>query len=189
MPSPVWDWVEIDCFYIIILTVSAVVVPLSMHIHTSMHIRLYSMLAEELYKNKSQIIVSTFTSRGLHSSSCLSLFFEIALYIWEEGNGPLLTAVPEFCTEMRDNCATSFTTYLPNCVRINWHFHHYIWVKFNLGSSVPACGCEHLWACICAYWHQCMQIKASVAESPILVITADRQQNVTTQRNIEYISG
>ncbi|XP_026183308.1 beta-1,3-glucosyltransferase isoform X3 [Mastacembelus armatus] len=40
---------------------------------------------------------------------------EIALYIWEEGNGPELTAVPEFCTEPRQNCATTFTTYLPNC--------------------------------------------------------------------------
>ncbi|XP_026225801.1 beta 3-glucosyltransferase b isoform X1 [Anabas testudineus] len=40
---------------------------------------------------------------------------EIALYIWEEGNGPKLTAVPEFCTEPRDNCATTFTTYLPDC--------------------------------------------------------------------------
>lgn len=43
-------------------------------------------------------------------------FSQIALFVWEEGNGPKLTAVPEFCTELRDNCATSFTTYLPHCV-------------------------------------------------------------------------
>ncbi|XP_025766612.1 beta-1,3-glucosyltransferase isoform X4 [Oreochromis niloticus] len=40
---------------------------------------------------------------------------EIALFIWEEGHGPKLTAVPEFCTEPRDGCATTFTTYLPDC--------------------------------------------------------------------------
>lgn len=45
-----------------------------------------------------------------------SLFVQIALYVWEEGNGPKLTAVSEFCSQMRDNCATSFTSYLPDCV-------------------------------------------------------------------------
>uniref|UniRef100_A0A3Q3QJM7 Fringe-like glycosyltransferase domain-containing protein n=1 Tax=Monopterus albus TaxID=43700 RepID=A0A3Q3QJM7_MONAL len=57
---------------------------------------------------------------GLYLSFCLFFyfiffFFKIALYIWEEGNGPELTAVAEFCTEPRDNCATTFTTYLPDC--------------------------------------------------------------------------
>ncbi|XP_023272334.1 beta-1,3-glucosyltransferase [Seriola lalandi dorsalis] len=51
----------------------------------------------------------------LKSDFTIDLKHEIALYIWEEGNGPKLTAVPEFCTEPRDNCATTFTTYLPNC--------------------------------------------------------------------------
>ncbi|XP_018548098.1 beta-1,3-glucosyltransferase isoform X2 [Lates calcarifer] len=51
----------------------------------------------------------------LKSDFTIDLKHEIALYIWEEGNGPQLTAVPEFCTEPRDNCATTFTTYLPNC--------------------------------------------------------------------------
>uniref|UniRef100_UPI0037E83D4B beta-1,3-glucosyltransferase n=1 Tax=Semicossyphus pulcher TaxID=241346 RepID=UPI0037E83D4B len=52
---------------------------------------------------------------SLKSDFTIDLKHEIALYIWEEGNGPKLTAVPEFCTETRDNCATTFTTYLPNC--------------------------------------------------------------------------
>ncbi|XP_034034114.1 beta-1,3-glucosyltransferase isoform X1 [Thalassophryne amazonica] len=49
------------------------------------------------------------------SDFTIDLKHEIALYIWEGGNGPNLTAVPEFCTQQRDNCATTFTTYLPNC--------------------------------------------------------------------------
>ncbi|XP_030601514.1 beta-1,3-glucosyltransferase isoform X3 [Archocentrus centrarchus] len=51
----------------------------------------------------------------LKSDFTIDLKHEIALFIWEEGNGPKLTAVPEFCTELRDNCATTFTTYLPHC--------------------------------------------------------------------------
>ncbi|XP_040006391.1 beta-1,3-glucosyltransferase isoform X2 [Xiphias gladius] len=51
----------------------------------------------------------------LKSDFTIDLKHEIALYIWEDGNGPKLTAVPEFCTEPRDNCATTFTTYLPDC--------------------------------------------------------------------------
>ncbi|KAM9348097.1 beta-1,3-glucosyltransferase [Symphorus nematophorus] len=51
----------------------------------------------------------------LKSDFTIDLKHEVALYIWEEGNGPKLTAIPEFCTETRDNCATTFTTYLPNC--------------------------------------------------------------------------
>ncbi|KAF7644256.1 hypothetical protein LDENG_00225130 [Lucifuga dentata] len=51
----------------------------------------------------------------LKSDFTIDLKHEIALYIWEEGDGPRLTAVPEFCTEPGDSCATTFTTYLPNC--------------------------------------------------------------------------
>ncbi|KAM4547231.1 beta-1,3-glucosyltransferase [Fundulus diaphanus] len=52
---------------------------------------------------------------NLKSDFTIDLTHEIALFIWEEGRGPALTTVPEFCTETRDNCATTFTTYLPNC--------------------------------------------------------------------------
>ncbi|KAM3869619.1 beta-1,3-glucosyltransferase-like, partial [Diretmus argenteus] len=51
----------------------------------------------------------------MKSDFTIDLKHEIALYIWEEGNGPKLIAVPEFCTQQRDSCATTFTTYLPNC--------------------------------------------------------------------------
>ncbi|XP_060911039.1 beta-1,3-glucosyltransferase isoform X2 [Labrus mixtus] len=52
----------------------------------------------------------------LKSDFSIDLKHEIALFIWEEGNGPKLTAVPEFCTEARDDdCASTFATYLPNC--------------------------------------------------------------------------
>uniref|UniRef100_A0A3Q3ABW7 Beta 3-glucosyltransferase b n=1 Tax=Kryptolebias marmoratus TaxID=37003 RepID=A0A3Q3ABW7_KRYMA len=49
------------------------------------------------------------------SDFTIDLTHEIALYVWEEGNGPKLTSVPEFCTKPRDDCATTFTTYLPDC--------------------------------------------------------------------------
>ncbi|XP_028277531.1 beta-1,3-glucosyltransferase [Parambassis ranga] len=52
---------------------------------------------------------------NLKSDFTIDLKHEIALFIWEEGTGPKLTAVPEFCTEPRVNCATTFTTYLPDC--------------------------------------------------------------------------
>ncbi|XP_061596751.1 beta-1,3-glucosyltransferase-like isoform X2 [Cololabis saira] len=52
---------------------------------------------------------------NLKSDFTIDLKHEISLYIWEEGNGPELTAVPEFCTEPRDGCATTFTSYLPDC--------------------------------------------------------------------------
>ncbi|CAI5643368.1 unnamed protein product [Oreochromis niloticus] len=54
-------------------------------------------------------------SENLKSDFTIDLKHEIALFIWEEGHGPKLTAVPEFCTEPRDGCATTFTTYLPDC--------------------------------------------------------------------------
>ncbi|XP_034405933.1 beta-1,3-glucosyltransferase isoform X2 [Cyclopterus lumpus] len=53
--------------------------------------------------------------KHLKSDFTIDLKHELALYIWEEGNGPKLTAVPEFCTDTSDKCATTFTTYLPNC--------------------------------------------------------------------------
>ncbi|XP_059207421.1 beta-1,3-glucosyltransferase [Centropristis striata] len=51
----------------------------------------------------------------LKSDFTIDLKHELALYIWEEGNGPKLTAVTEFCTERKNNCATTFTSYLPYC--------------------------------------------------------------------------
>ncbi|XP_075887862.1 beta-1,3-glucosyltransferase isoform X2 [Nelusetta ayraudi] len=51
----------------------------------------------------------------LKSDFTIDLKHEIALFIWEEGNGPRLTAVREFCVDERDGCATSFTSYLANC--------------------------------------------------------------------------
>ncbi|XP_056141306.1 beta-1,3-glucosyltransferase [Lampris incognitus] len=51
----------------------------------------------------------------MKSDFTIDLNHEIALFIWEDGNGPRLTAVPEFCTQHRDSCVTSFTAYLPNC--------------------------------------------------------------------------
>lgn len=48
--------------------------------------------------------------------------FQVALYIWENGNGPHLTAVPELCTEPDDSpqtfsrCATTLSRELPLCV-------------------------------------------------------------------------
>ncbi|RVE63974.1 hypothetical protein OJAV_G00141590 [Oryzias javanicus] len=52
---------------------------------------------------------------NLKSDFTIDLPHEIALYIREGGDGPELTAVPEFCIEPSDNCATTFTTYLPDC--------------------------------------------------------------------------
>ncbi|XP_043106432.1 beta-1,3-glucosyltransferase isoform X3 [Puntigrus tetrazona] len=45
---------------------------------------------------------------------------KIALYIWEEGKGPALTAVNEFCSELNSSpsmgeCATAINIYLPVC--------------------------------------------------------------------------
>lgn len=50
--------------------------------------------------------------------------FQVALYIWDNGNGPHLTAVPELCTEPDDSpqtlsrCATTLSSELPLCVSI-----------------------------------------------------------------------
>ena len=42
---------------------------------------------------------------------------QIALYIWDGGNGLPLTPVPEFCTDVVGSaCATSLQSSLPLCV-------------------------------------------------------------------------
>uniref|UniRef100_A0A8C6TWP8 Beta 3-glucosyltransferase b n=1 Tax=Neogobius melanostomus TaxID=47308 RepID=A0A8C6TWP8_9GOBI len=45
----------------------------------------------------------------------VSSLFQIALFIWNEGKGPKLTPVPEFCRTPVAHCVTTFTSYLPNC--------------------------------------------------------------------------
>ncbi|XP_035239625.1 beta 3-glucosyltransferase a [Anguilla anguilla] len=56
----------------------------------------------------------------LKSDFTIDLKHEIALYIWAEGAGPRLTAVPELCTELEGSprarhCVTTLSTYLPLC--------------------------------------------------------------------------
>ncbi|XP_037325427.2 beta 3-glucosyltransferase a [Pungitius pungitius] len=51
----------------------------------------------------------------LKSDFTIDLKHEVALYIWDNGNGPPLTAVPELCTEPEDSqetrhCATTLRT-------------------------------------------------------------------------------
>ena len=41
---------------------------------------------------------------------------QIALYIWDEGRGPELQDVPEFCSGPGAHCATAITFPLPDCV-------------------------------------------------------------------------
>ncbi|XP_053703754.1 beta-1,3-glucosyltransferase isoform X1 [Synchiropus splendidus] len=60
-------------------------------------------------------LASRIKHERLKSDFTIDLKHEIALYIWEEGKGPQLTAVPEFCVDPKANCATTFTTYLPDC--------------------------------------------------------------------------
>eukprot|EP00064_Thunnus_orientalis_P009689 superscaffoldBa00001245_g9715 len=72
-------------------------------------------LSTPLLQRCVQILAERIQHEHLKSDFTIDLKHEIALYIWEEGNGPKLTAVPEFCTEPRDNCATTFTTYMPSC--------------------------------------------------------------------------
>ncbi|XP_015235560.1 PREDICTED: beta-1,3-glucosyltransferase-like isoform X2 [Cyprinodon variegatus] len=62
-----------------------------------------------------QRLAERIQNENLKSDFTIDLTHEIALFIWEEGRGPKMTAVPEFCAETRDNCATTFSTYLPNC--------------------------------------------------------------------------
>uniref|UniRef100_A0A3Q2E3A7 Beta 3-glucosyltransferase a n=1 Tax=Cyprinodon variegatus TaxID=28743 RepID=A0A3Q2E3A7_CYPVA len=56
----------------------------------------------------------------LKSDFTIDLKHEIALYIWDNGKGPHLTAVPEFCTELEGSphaqqCATTLSKDLPLC--------------------------------------------------------------------------
>ncbi|XP_061575670.1 beta 3-glucosyltransferase a [Cololabis saira] len=56
----------------------------------------------------------------LKSDFTIDLKHEIALYIWDGGKGPHLTAVPELCTEPQDspralNCATTLSREVPLC--------------------------------------------------------------------------
>lgn len=56
----------------------------------------------------------------LKSDFTIDLKHEVALYIWDNGNGPPLTAVPELCTEPEDSpqtrhCATALSTEPPLC--------------------------------------------------------------------------
>ncbi|KAM3616289.1 uncharacterized protein V6R79_015588 [Siganus canaliculatus] len=57
----------------------------------------------------------------LKSDFTIDLKHEVALYIWDSGNGPHLTAVPELCTEAEDSsqshgrCATTLSSELPLC--------------------------------------------------------------------------
>ncbi|KAI4888788.1 hypothetical protein NFI96_028294 [Prochilodus magdalenae] len=55
------------------------------------------------------------------SDFTIDLKHEIALYIWEDGRGPALTDVDEFCSQLHgspntDRCASTVNTYLPSCV-------------------------------------------------------------------------
>ncbi|KAJ7411338.1 Beta-1,3-glucosyltransferase [Pitangus sulphuratus] len=59
-------------------------------------------------------------SEPLKSDFTIDLKHEIALYIWQKGEGPHLTPVPEFCTDdvnlyKVDSCATTFSNFLPLC--------------------------------------------------------------------------
>ncbi|XP_059759033.1 beta-1,3-glucosyltransferase isoform X3 [Balaenoptera ricei] len=55
-------------------------------------------------------------SESLKSDFTIDLKHEIALYIWDRGDGPPLTPVPEFCTDGVDSsCATTFHSFLPLC--------------------------------------------------------------------------
>ncbi|XP_066507354.1 beta-1,3-glucosyltransferase [Hoplias malabaricus] len=54
------------------------------------------------------------------SDFTIDLKHEIALYIWEEGRGPTLNNVDEFCSELTgspntNHCVTTVNTYLPSC--------------------------------------------------------------------------
>ncbi|XP_060047640.1 beta-1,3-glucosyltransferase [Erinaceus europaeus] len=55
-------------------------------------------------------------SESLKSDFTIDLKHEIALYIWDKGDGPPLTPVPELCTDGVDSgCATTFRSSLPLC--------------------------------------------------------------------------
>ncbi|XP_006832099.1 PREDICTED: beta-1,3-glucosyltransferase [Chrysochloris asiatica] len=53
---------------------------------------------------------------SLKSDFTIDLKHEIALYIWDKGDGPPLTPVPELCTDdAGPHCATTFHSFLPLC--------------------------------------------------------------------------
>ncbi|XP_015445760.1 beta-1,3-glucosyltransferase isoform X2 [Pteropus alecto] len=53
---------------------------------------------------------------SLKSDFTIDLKHEIALYIWDKGDGPALTPVPELCTDSMDaRCATTGHSSLPLC--------------------------------------------------------------------------
>ncbi|GAB5566268.1 beta-1 [Prionailurus iriomotensis] len=55
-------------------------------------------------------------SESLKSDFTIDLKHEIALYIWDKGDGRPLTSVPEFCTDaVNAYCATTFRSFLPLC--------------------------------------------------------------------------
>lgn len=66
-------------------------------------------------------LASKVKGEPLKSDFTIDLKHEVALYIWENGNGPHLTAVPELCTEPDDSpqtfsrCATTLSRELPLC--------------------------------------------------------------------------
>nr|XP_033805998.1 beta-1,3-glucosyltransferase isoform X1 [Geotrypetes seraphini] len=65
-------------------------------------------------------LASKLKNEPLKSDFTIDLKHEIALHIWEKGNGHQLTAVPEFCTDdatsvKAAHCATTFNTFLPLC--------------------------------------------------------------------------
>uniref|UniRef100_A0A8C3PXW7 Beta 3-glucosyltransferase n=1 Tax=Chrysolophus pictus TaxID=9089 RepID=A0A8C3PXW7_CHRPC len=77
----------------------------------ALSIPLVNKLATKL---KSEPVKSDFTIDLKHEGS------SIALYIWQKGDGPHLTPVPEFCTgdvnsDRVDQCATTFSNFLPLC--------------------------------------------------------------------------
>uniref|UniRef100_A0A7N8X067 Beta 3-glucosyltransferase a n=1 Tax=Mastacembelus armatus TaxID=205130 RepID=A0A7N8X067_9TELE len=62
----------------------------------------------------------------LKSDFTIDLKHEVALYIWDSGKGPDLTAVPELCTEPENSpqalyCATTLSSEPPLCVSICSH--------------------------------------------------------------------
>lgn len=55
-------------------------------------------------------------SESLKSDFTIDLKHEIALYIWDSGEGRALTPVPELCTDTAASaCATTFQAALPRC--------------------------------------------------------------------------
>ncbi|XP_078513272.1 beta-1,3-glucosyltransferase isoform X3 [Lissotriton helveticus] len=65
-------------------------------------------------------LASLLEDEPLKSDFTIDLKHEIALYIWQKGNGQELTPVPELCTvdinsPQAAHCATMFSSFLPHC--------------------------------------------------------------------------